>query len=96
MPKNNLDLIYFIFIPTGHLQVKFLSMRCLWFRFYYFFSEIGLGWMPDIMNSEAERDYIKDSQRLLSDVRTYWIGGSIPDSGASNFSSYIPRQPVEG
>ena len=71
-------------------------MRCLWFRFYYFFSEIGLGWMPAIMNSEAERDFIKDSQRLLSDVRTFWIGGFIPASGASNFPSYIPRQPEEG
>ena len=62
----------------------------------YFFSEIGLGWMPAIMNSEAQRDFIRESQRLLSDVRTYFVGGSAPASGAFNFSDYIPRQPEAG
>ena len=60
------------------------------------FSEIGLGWMPAIMNSEAERDFIKESQRLLCDVKTYWIGGSVPSSVPLNSSTYIPRQPEAG
>ena len=63
---------------------------------FFVFLEIGLGWMPAIMNSEEERDFIKESHRLLSDVRTYWIGGSVPSSVPLNFSTYVPRPPEAG
>ena len=44
---------------------------------FVFFSEIGPGWMPAILESRAERVFVKESQKLLSDIRTYWIGGNI-------------------
>ena len=39
------------------------------------FSELGEGWGPTILDSEGEMAFIKQGQRSLSDIRTYFIGG---------------------
>ena len=54
-----------------HLVYNVYNGMNVLYLFLFLFSEIGLGWMPAIMNSGEERDFIKESQRLLSDVRTY-------------------------
>ena len=61
--------------------------------FYFcFISEIGDGWTPTTINSEAELDFIREEQKGLSNVATYWIGGRSNSTGGIEFSNYIPNQ----
>ena len=53
--------------------------------------EIGPGWMPTILNSQAEVDFIRDSQKLLSNNISYWIGGSSTVLGRIELSDYSTR-----
>ena len=58
--------------------------------------EIGPGWMTATINSEAELDFIRESQKGLSAARNYWVGGSSPITGAIDFSNYTTQDKSSG
>ena len=39
-------------------------------------SELGDGWAPTVLSTEVEHDFIRQSQKGLSDAQDYFIGGS--------------------
>ena len=41
-----------------------------------YLSELGDGWVPAILNTQVETDFIRQAQKGLTDDRSYWIGGS--------------------
>ena len=41
-----------------------------------YFSELGDGWAPTVLDTEVEHDFIRQSQRDLGDAQNYFIGGS--------------------
>ena len=59
-------------------------------------SGIGPGWMSARINSEAELDFIRESQKGLSDTRSYWIGGSSLVRGAIDLSNYTLQDQGSG
>ena len=54
------------------------------------FSEIGTGWIPAILLSDAEYDFIAEMQGRLSNNQSYWIGGSTRTTGAIDYIHYLP------
>ena len=58
--------------------------------------EIGPGWMNAKINSEAELDFIRESQKGLSDAQSYWIGGSSHVTGATDLSNYTTQDQGSG
>ena len=57
---------------------------------------IGPGWIPAKINSEAELDFIRESQKGLSDVRSYWVGGSSPVTGAIDLTNDTTQDRLSG
>ena len=57
-----------------------------------YFSELGDGWGPTVLETEVEHDFIRQSQRGLSDAQNYFIAGSaFPETSGSFdyiFTSY--------
>ena len=45
-------------------------------RVLLYFSALGEGWAPAILNSPEELDFIRQGQLWFSDDRSYWLGGS--------------------
>ena len=41
--------------------------------------------MLAILNDEAEHDFVVESQRVLSNDKSYWIGGSAQTTGDIDF-----------
>ena len=42
-------------------------------------SDIGNGWIPALINDQTELDFIRESQRGLSNNHDYYIGGTTQD-----------------
>ena len=52
-------------------------------------SEIGSGWIPAILTSKAEYDFLVGHQKELNKYKNYWIGGSSRVKGNIPFSYYL-------
>ena len=59
-------------------------------NFIITFSEIGTGWIPAILLSDAEYDFIVEIQGRLSNNQSYWIGGSTRTTGVIDYLHYLP------
>ena len=55
-------------------------------------SEIGSGWIPAILIDAVEHDFVVESQMVLSNNQSYWIGGSALTTGDIDFFHYFPYQ----
>ena len=58
--------------------------------------EIGSGWIPALLNNEAEHAFVVKSQRVLSNNLSYWIGGSAITTGDIDFFHYFLYQTNPG
>ena len=59
-----------------------------------YFPGLGDGWGPATLDTEIERDFIRQSQKELGDVQDYFIGGSAPDRALNVtfiYREYSPR-----
>ena len=54
-----------------------------------YFAELGDGWAPAVLETEIERDFIRQSQKGLGDAKDYFIGGSAypEDTGTFDYPS---------
>ena len=43
---------------------------------HIYFSALGEGWAPVLMDNNHERNFITAAQRGINDTRSYWIGGT--------------------
>ena len=48
-----------------------------------YLSELGDGWAPAVLNNQVETNFIKQTQKGLSNDRSYWIGGSTDTESGS-------------
>ena len=55
-------------------------------------SELGPGWIPAVLNSELEYNYIEEEQRALMNRQDYFISGSTRTIGTIDFENYLPYQ----
>ena len=53
-----------------------------------YFSELGGGWAPAVLNTEIEHDFIRASQKGLSDAGDYFIAGSAYPKHTGSFNYY--------
>ena len=53
------------------------------------FSKIGTGWIPAILLSDAEYDFIAEMQGRLSNNQSYSIGGSTRTTGVTDYIHYL-------
>ena len=56
------------------------------------FSELGPGWIPAVLNSELEYNYIEEEQRALMNRQDYFISGATRTTGTIEFENYLPYQ----
>ena len=87
MIVNYIHLLYTALIDID-LQNKNKNMTkhrnintVFWLEDYAFLhilylSDIGDGWKPVVLNTQEEYDFIRESQKVLSNSVPYWIGGS--------------------
>ena len=56
----------------------------------FYFPELGEGWDLAFIDTEGELNFIREGNRGLTDIRSYWIGGySDFDSGSIiGYSNY--------
>ena len=55
-----------------------------------YFSDIGSGWTPAVLNTKTERNFLKEGQRSFTINVPYWIGGSTDlDSDSIPYSNYM-------
>ena len=64
---NSGTLVHIIESSIDTVDVMNLILYC---------SELGDGWAPTVLETEEEHDFIKQSQKGLSDAGNYFIGGS--------------------
>ena len=57
--------------------------------YLFMFSEIGQGWIPVVLNSETELEFILENQRNLSNNQSFWIAGSARTTGDIDFLHYF-------
>ena len=43
---------------------------------YMYFSALGEGWVPVLMDNDHEHNFLRAAQRGINDTRSYWIGGT--------------------
>ena len=48
---------------------------------------IGHGWAPTVIDSRPEQNFIREAQKGLNDIRSYWIGGSTDIKKGDIFTS---------
>ena len=60
--------------------------------FFCFFSALGNGWAPTVLETEIENDFIRASQKGLSDAGDYFIAGSAYPRHTGSFN-YYSREP---
>ena len=65
------------------------SMLQLNYMYLYMFSDIGNGWIPVILNSQTELEFILENQRSLSNNQSFWIAGSTRTTGDIDYSHYF-------
>ena len=53
------------------------------------FSGIGNGWIPVILNSETELNFILEKTGELSNDQSFWIAGSARTTGDIDFLHYF-------
>ena len=53
-----------------------------------FFSELGDGWAPAVLDTRDEHDFINQSQKGWSDDQNYFIGGSVCPEHTGSFDYY--------
>ena len=51
-------------------------------------SDIGNGWIPALINDQTELDFIRESQRGLSNNHDYYIGGTTRGQREIDLSGY--------
>ena len=56
-----------------------------------YFSELGDGWAPTVLETEVEHDFIRQSQKGLNNSEDYFIGGSAYPDHIGLFS-YTTRE----
>ena len=56
-----------------------------------FFSEIGNGWKPTVLDTQGEYDFIREGQKSFNSSAPYWVGGSANATlhAFFNYSDYI-------
>ena len=37
---------------------------------------LGHGWAPAVLDTEEEHDFVKEAQKGVTHLRSYWIGGT--------------------
>ena len=52
-------------------------------------SEIENGWTPAIADSAEKLEHIRQGLKLLTDYKSFWIGGSAKDAGIIEYSQYM-------
>ena len=52
-------------------------------------SEIENGWAPAIVDSAEKLQHIREGLKLLTDHKSFWIGGSSKDAGIIDYSQYM-------
>ena len=60
------------------------------------FSEIGPGWIPTVLTSETEYNFIQEKQRRLSDKQDYFIAGTTRTVGTIEWENYLLYQMGNG
>ena len=56
------------------------------------FSEIGPGWIPAIITSEEEYEFIMEKQKDLTNAKSFWTGGATRTIGKIEYTHYLPYQ----
>ena len=58
---------------------------------FYYFQALGRGWGVAVLDNQVEADFIRQAQRGIDDLRSYWISGSTNTTHGTviDFSSYI-------
>ena len=59
-----------------------------------FFSALGDGWGPAVLETEIEHDFIKAGQKGLSNAQDYFIAGSAYPRHRGSFN-YYSRRPFD-
>ena len=56
------------------------------------FLELGDGWGPAILETEAEFNFVREADKSINDTNSYWIGGSTNNCCLLEipYSDYIP------
>ena len=55
-----------------------------------YFSELGAGWAPALLETRDELLFVEQSQYFLTDVQEYFIGGSAEPEVLGSFD-YLPQ-----
>ena len=58
---------------------------------FYYLKDVGRGWRVAALDNQVEVDFIRQGQRGITNLRSYWISGSTngPEGSLIDFSSYI-------
>ena len=55
-----------------------------------YFTDLGHGWGPAVIDSLNEVRFIQENQKRLTDERSYWIGGSTnSEPGIITYADYL-------
>ena len=55
----------------------------------FYFPELGEGWGPTVLETELEHDFIRQSQKGLSDAQDYFIAGSRYPNQTGHFPYHV-------
>ena len=72
-----------------HNKIRYLILYWKTVKTIRPISEIGSGWIPAILTSKAEYDFLVGHQKELNKYKNYWIGGSSRAKGNIPFSYYL-------
>ena len=65
-----------------------------WITVALHFSELGSGWKPAVLETKSEHDFIRASQKGLSDAGDYFIAGSALPVQTGSFQYHVSDSDV--